>query len=167
MAGAPFGVAEREPVRQAELVYPAETPVATAPAHRFVAHTSIARGLAVLAPGFFEYELTPTGELVLTLFRAIGQLSRANLSTRPGHAGGQLPRPTLRNTVRTGGSWPSALSDRRIFAMAHCFPRCGRISSFLPARSGCGKRRRFGLPSRLGAHRRRYRLLGAQAGRER
>ncbi len=93
VAGAPFGMAEREPVVQADLMYPAETPVATAPAHRFVAHASQERGLAVLAPGFFEYELTPAGELLLTLFRAIGQLSRANLSTRPGHAGWPVATP--------------------------------------------------------------------------
>jgi mannosylglycerate hydrolase len=92
VAGAPFGAAEREPVAQ-ELMYPAETPVATAPAHRFVAHASPERGLAVLAPGFFEYELASTGELLLTLFRAIGQLSRANLSPRPGHAGWPVATP--------------------------------------------------------------------------
>jgi len=41
----------------------------------------------VLAPAFFEYEWTPKGDLVLTLLRAIGDLSRGNLPTRPGHAG--------------------------------------------------------------------------------
>ena len=45
------------------------------------------RGLAFLAPGFFEYEHTAGGDLLFTMFRAIGQLSRADLPTRPGHAG--------------------------------------------------------------------------------
>jgi 2-O-(6-phospho-alpha-D-mannosyl)-D-glycerate hydrolase len=93
VGGAPFGVTEREPVPLGEFLYPVETPVATAPAHRFVAHTSPTRGLAVFAPGFFEYELTPDGELLVTLLRAVGQLSRADLSTRPGHAGWPAATP--------------------------------------------------------------------------
>jgi mannosylglycerate hydrolase len=93
IAGAPFGLVERESVSLAGLECVVETPVATAPAHRFVAHASPARGLALFAPGFFEYELTPAGELLVTLLRAIGQLSRADLSTRPGHAGWPAATP--------------------------------------------------------------------------
>ena len=65
--------------------YPLETPVRTAPAHRFVAAANGARGLAVLAPGFFEYEWTVRGDLVLTLLRAVGELSRkgAELAANP------------------------------------------------------------------------------------
>ena len=93
VAGAPFGLAEREPVPGGEFLYPAETPVATVPAHRYVAHTSPGRGLALFTPGFFEYELMAEGELLVTLYRAIGQLSRADLSTRPGHAGWPAATP--------------------------------------------------------------------------
>jgi alpha-mannosidase len=67
--------------------------VATAPAQRFVAVAGAARGLAVLAPGFFEYELAPGGDLRLTLLRAVGQLSRGDLATRPGHAGWPTATP--------------------------------------------------------------------------
>jgi alpha-mannosidase len=49
--------------------------------------------LALLAPGFFEYELTAGGELMLTLLRAVGQLSRSDLPTRPGHAGWPVATP--------------------------------------------------------------------------
>jgi 2-O-(6-phospho-alpha-D-mannosyl)-D-glycerate hydrolase len=63
-----------------------EAPVTTAPAHRFVAVTAGGHGLAVLAPGFFEYEHTPPGDIVVTLLRAIGSLSRGDLPVRPGHA---------------------------------------------------------------------------------
>jgi 2-O-(6-phospho-alpha-D-mannosyl)-D-glycerate hydrolase len=63
-----------------------EAAVATAPAHRFVAVVSGGHGLAVLAPGFFEYEHTPPGDIVVTLLRAIGALSRGDLPVRPGHA---------------------------------------------------------------------------------
>src|SRR6185295_1232363 len=43
--------------------------------------------------GFFEYELAPNGDLRMTLVRAVGQLSRADLATRPGHAGWPMPTP--------------------------------------------------------------------------
>ena len=40
-----------------------ETPVVTAPAQRFVASAGSEGGLAILAPGFFEYEHDPAGDL--------------------------------------------------------------------------------------------------------
>jgi alpha-mannosidase len=86
-AGAAFGAVERSAVRADPGAYPPETPVRTAPADRFVAVARGGRGLAVLAPAFFEYEWTAKGDLLLTLVRAIGDLSRADLPTRPGHAG--------------------------------------------------------------------------------
>ncbi|MDQ3208175.1 MAG: glycosyl hydrolase-related protein, partial [Gemmatimonadota bacterium] len=73
--------------------YPRETPVATAPAQRFVAMASGPRGLAILAPGFFEYELDRKGDLLVTLLRSVGELSRGNLPTRPGHAGWPVATP--------------------------------------------------------------------------
>ncbi len=86
VAGAAFGAVARGPVAAAPDDYPLETPVATAPAHRFVAAATEGRGLALLAPGFFEYEWTASGDMLLTLLRAVGQLSRDDLPTRPGHA---------------------------------------------------------------------------------
>jgi alpha-mannosidase len=73
--------------------YVRETPVATAPAQRFVAVARGARGLALLAPGFFEYELAGDGDLRMTLLRGVGQLSRGDLATRPGHAGWPTATP--------------------------------------------------------------------------
>jgi alpha-mannosidase len=86
-AGAAFGAVERAAVKVDAAAYPRETPVRTAPAHRFVAAAQGGRGLAVLAPAFFEYEWTAKGDLLFTLLRAVGDLSRADLPTRPGHAG--------------------------------------------------------------------------------
>ncbi len=92
-AGGPFGTVIRRRSEFDPGRYPRETPVPTAPAHRF-AVTSAGEGrLAVLAPGFFEYEHTASGDLVVTLLRAIGELSREDLSTRPGHAGWPLATP--------------------------------------------------------------------------
>ena len=70
-----------------------ETPVATAPAHRFAAAARGRRGLALLLPGFAEIEWTNGGDLLLTLLRAVGRLSREDLPTRPGHAGWPEPTP--------------------------------------------------------------------------
>jgi alpha-mannosidase len=67
--------------------------VATAPAHGFVARASKSRGLAVFASGFFEYELDRKGDLLVTLLRSVGELSRSDLSARPGHAGWPAPTP--------------------------------------------------------------------------
>jgi mannosylglycerate hydrolase len=93
VAGAQFGFVERSRVETDGRKYPRETPVATAPAHRYVARAVKSRGLAVLAPGFFEYELDRRGDLMVTVLRAVGQLSREALSTRRGHAGWPVPTP--------------------------------------------------------------------------
>ena len=93
LAGAPFGTVTRAAVVPDASEYPLETPVLTAPAQRFVAAAAGQRGIAVLAPGFFEYEWTPTGDLAVTLLRAVGELSRADLWSRPGHAAWPTPTP--------------------------------------------------------------------------
>jgi mannosylglycerate hydrolase len=92
-AGTQFGTALRTAPAATTSHYSRETPVATAPAQRFVAVADGVRGLAVLAPGFFEYELGANGDLRVTLLRAVGQLSRDDLPTRPGHAGWPAATP--------------------------------------------------------------------------
>jgi 2-O-(6-phospho-alpha-D-mannosyl)-D-glycerate hydrolase len=84
-AAVAFGVARRSVSRPARQ-YARETPVATAPAHRFVVMDGPEGGVAIFAPGFFEYEAEPDS-VRLTLLRAVGQLSRDDLPTRRGHAG--------------------------------------------------------------------------------
>jgi alpha-mannosidase len=93
IAGAAFGVTRRGPAIASQPRYPHETPARTAPAQRFVAVSQGDRGLALLAPGFFEYEYEPGGDLLFTILRAVGQLSRNDLPTRPGHAGWPTPTP--------------------------------------------------------------------------
>ncbi|HEU4680319.1 MAG TPA: glycosyl hydrolase-related protein [Gemmatimonadales bacterium] len=92
-AGAQFTMEERPRPDGQRREYRREAPVTTAPAHRFVARAKGARGLAAFAPGFFEYELDPRGDFLLTLLRAVGHLSRADLPTRPGHAGWPVATP--------------------------------------------------------------------------
>jgi mannosylglycerate hydrolase len=93
IAGSQFGAVARAPVEARPGRYRRETPAPTAPAHRFVAVAAGKRGLALLTPGFFEYELRPSGDLLLTLLRSVGQLSRPDLPTRPGHAGWPTSTP--------------------------------------------------------------------------
>jgi mannosylglycerate hydrolase len=87
VTGTAFGVERRSAVPREGARVPGEQPVATAPAHCFAAVARAGRGLALLVPGFCELEWTPEGDLLLTVLRAVGQLSRADLPTRPGHAG--------------------------------------------------------------------------------
>ena len=93
VAGSHFGPIERSVVAANSREYPRETPVTTAPAHRFVARSAGPRGLAIFAPGFFEYELDRRGDLLVTVLRGIGELSRNDLPTRPGHAGWPVAIP--------------------------------------------------------------------------
>jgi hypothetical protein len=108
VAGAAFGAAVREAVTADPADYPRETPVRTAPAHRFVAAARGARGLAVLAPAFFEYEWTPAGDLIVTVVRSVGDLSRGDLPTRPGHAGWPTRIPDAQCLGRSRSTWALA-----------------------------------------------------------
>lgn len=93
MAGAAFGIVRRETMGDIGDRAALETPVGTAPAHRFVVAADGPRGLAVMAPGFFEYEWTADGDLLFTALRSTGVLSRGDLYTRPGHAAWTMPTP--------------------------------------------------------------------------
>jgi len=95
LAGAHFGAASRPFGEQGKRRQggPRERPVSTAPAHRWVAAARKGRGLAFFMPGFFEYEWTAGGDLLVTLLRSVGELSKADLPERPGHAGWPTPTP--------------------------------------------------------------------------
>jgi hypothetical protein len=93
LAGTALGCIERLPVPASRQAGAIEQGVRTAPAHRFVAAAAGSRGLVLLAPGFFEYEWTGNQELVVTLLRSVGQLSRGDLRERPGHAAWPMATP--------------------------------------------------------------------------
>ena len=134
VAGAAFGAAVRPAVIGDPADYPIETPVRTAPAHRFVAAARGARGLALLAPAFFEYEWTPQGDLVVTLLRCVGDLSRGDLPTRRGHAAWPTPTPEAQCLGSTRMTWAlapvSAAEIERGDAVAHLWE-----DAFLPLQS--------------------------------
>ncbi|HEX9894109.1 MAG TPA: glycoside hydrolase family 38 C-terminal domain-containing protein, partial [Gemmatimonadales bacterium] len=92
-AGAAFGLVLRPPVHRQRGHESIELPDPTAPAHRFAAAAEYTRGLAILAPGFFQYEWTADRDLLVTLIRSVGELSKPDLPERPGHAGWPQPTP--------------------------------------------------------------------------
>jgi mannosylglycerate hydrolase len=67
--------------------------VPSAPLHRWVARFSDNAGAALVSDGLAEYESTADGSIFVTLVRAVGELSRADLPERPGHAGWPASTP--------------------------------------------------------------------------
>jgi alpha-mannosidase len=84
MAGSAFGFERRR--RPAASAWSGEQMVFTAPAQRIVAGAGPGGGAAVLSAGHMEYELDDSGDLLLTMLRSTGDLSRTDLPERPGHA---------------------------------------------------------------------------------
>jgi hypothetical protein len=92
-ADAAFGAVRRE-----QLVIPpadarAEHPPRTAPLHRYVSLFDAAQGTTIFSDGLAEYEATDDGTVLVTLVRAVGELSKNDLPERPGHAGWPTPTP--------------------------------------------------------------------------
>lgn len=65
----------------------------TAPLHRYVTLSSAERGATLFSDGLAEYEARADGAVAVTLFRAVGELSRHDLPERPGHAGWPVETP--------------------------------------------------------------------------
>jgi mannosylglycerate hydrolase len=70
-----------------------EMPSPTHPTGGAVVVEGDGRGLATFGKGLPEYEVTPEGEIYLTLLRSVGWLSRPDLTTRPSNAGPPYPTP--------------------------------------------------------------------------
>jgi alpha-mannosidase len=90
--GAVWADAAVGPVQRVPIVVPAqdaasELPPRTAPLHRYVSRFDVERGCSVVSDGLAEYEATDDGAILITLVRAVGRLSAADLPERPGHAG--------------------------------------------------------------------------------
>ncbi len=76
------------------------------PAPRTFAHQGwvAANGLVVGAPGLPEAEVTPAGEILVTLVRSIGVLARIELRTRPLPAGPEMPVPGAQTPGRVAAT---------------------------------------------------------------
>ncbi len=94
-ADAMFGTVERAPIEVDEVDRRMETPLATAPLHRYVSlfDEGNETGATFYSDGLTEYEVTEQGDILTTLVRSVGELSRNDLPERPGHAGWPTPTP--------------------------------------------------------------------------
>jgi alpha-mannosidase len=92
-ADAAFGPVLRMPITVPEEDAHDEAPPPTAPLHRYVSLFGDDKGLTLFSDGLAEYETTESGEVYVTLVRAVGALSRRDLPERPGHAGWPVATP--------------------------------------------------------------------------
>ena len=90
-----------------------ELPPPTAPLHRYVSRFDEQRGCTVFSDGLAEYEARDDGCVVVTLVRAVGELSRSDLPERPGHAGWPSQRPARNASVRSRRSFALMLHGAR------------------------------------------------------
>ncbi|MFI5241505.1 MAG: glycoside hydrolase family 38 C-terminal domain-containing protein [Gemmatimonadales bacterium] len=107
-ADATFG-----PVRRDPIVAPSdskESAPRTAPLARYVTLASRNRGATIYSDGLGEYEALDDGVVAITLFRAVGELSRNDIPERPGHAGWPVSTP---NAQQLG------MFDARFAVMLH------------------------------------------------
>jgi alpha-mannosidase len=121
LAGAQFGTHRRGATGPAVVASTMEAPVTTFPVHRHASAATAGRGLAFLAPGFFEAEWQD-GDLVVTLLRAIGELSRSDLATRPGHAAWPVPTPLAQCRGQTRIAFALAPVDAAQLASGDAVP---------------------------------------------
>ena len=92
-ADAAFGPARRERIAVSERAAAVELPPPTAPLARYVTLATERAGATLFSDGLAEYEATESGDVAVTLVRAVGELSRNDLPERPGHAGWPVSTP--------------------------------------------------------------------------
>jgi alpha-mannosidase len=92
-ADAAFGAVQRERLVVGEAEAALEQAPPTAPLHRYVSTFNPSAGFTLFSDGLAEYESREDGSLLVTLVRAVGELSRNDLPERPGHAGWPSPTP--------------------------------------------------------------------------
>ncbi|HVT40131.1 MAG TPA: glycoside hydrolase family 38 C-terminal domain-containing protein [Gemmatimonadaceae bacterium] len=93
VADAMFGPVERRPLAVPPEDARIEQPPPTAPLHRYVSLFGSERGATLFSDGLAEYEATDNGTVLVTMLRAVGELSRPALSERPSHAGWPTSTP--------------------------------------------------------------------------
>jgi alpha-mannosidase len=86
-----------------------ERVVPTAPLHRWVSRFGASAGATLFSDGLAEYEAMPDGTVAVTIFRAVGTLSRAGLPERPGHAGWPAETPAAQSLGRYSACFALAL----------------------------------------------------------
>ena len=94
-----------------------EAPIRTAPLHRYVSLFGSGNGATVFSDGLAEYETDDGGGVLVTLVRAVGELSRGDLPERPGHAGWPTPTPGAQCHGSFGGEFALFLHGDRTSAV--------------------------------------------------
>jgi len=89
-----------------------------------------ANGLVVGAPGLPEAEVTPSGEILVTLVRSVGALARIELRTRPLPAGPEMMAPGAQTQGRVGATVSLARSP--VDARAAEIGLCGVLGGDAP-----------------------------------
>ncbi len=112
-ADAAFGPVLREHLRVPPEDCLFEQPPPTAPLHRYVSLYGSDRGVTLFSDGLAEYEAAANGSVAVTLVRAVGQLSRADLPERMGHAGWPAATPLAQSRGRFGGLFGLMLHGAR------------------------------------------------------
>jgi alpha-mannosidase len=92
-ADAAFGPLRREAIVVPPTESATEQPPPMAPLHRYVSLFGANAGATLFSDGLAEYEARGDGAILVTLVRAVGELSRNDLPERPGHAGWPAPTP--------------------------------------------------------------------------
>ncbi|MGZ8493463.1 MAG: hypothetical protein ACXWZS_14790, partial [Gemmatirosa sp.] len=108
-ADAAFGPVLRAPIVVSPEERAIEAPPPTAPLHRWVSCDGPTHAATLLSDGLAEYEATADGRLLVTLVRAVGQLSRPDLPERPGHAGWPTPTPEAQSPGPFDGTFALAV----------------------------------------------------------
>jgi alpha-mannosidase len=71
------------------------------------------RGATIYSDGLGEYEAMDDGSVAVTLFRAVGELSRNDLPERPGHAGWPASTPEAQEQGKFTGRFAMMLHGAR------------------------------------------------------
>jgi hypothetical protein len=103
-ADAAFGPVRRVPLQVPDDDARDEMPPPTAPLHRYVSLFGRQHGATIVSDGLAECEATQGGEVLVTLLRAVGALSRNDLPERPGHAGWPAPTPKAQSLGAFGAN---------------------------------------------------------------
>ncbi len=82
-----------------------------------VSAVTLAPPIAFGGPGLHEVERAADGALLLTIFRAVGWMSRGDLSTRAGHAGYNVPTPDAQGLGPLRFRYALAVGDDAVRAL--------------------------------------------------
>jgi mannosylglycerate hydrolase len=121
-ADAAFGLVQREPPKVNAAEARMESPILSAPLHRYVSAFDEKRGITLYSDGLAEYEML-RDSIAITLVRAVGELSRSNLRERPGHAGWPVATPKAQSHGPFGAELAAMLHGTRLDAVIDAVER--------------------------------------------